>query len=93
MKLNNIENHEEMQENIKFSAIKKVDKKVNFVSFRQKRKLPMIFIIKIDATRKTGSSSKHNNIKPNNCKNKKCISYTVYIRKLKKENDKGLRGK
>lgn len=83
-----------MQENIKFSAIKKVDKKVNFVSFKQKKNPTlMIFIIKIDATGKTGSSSKHNNIKPNNYINKKCKNYTVYIRTPKKENDKWLRGK
>lgn len=82
-----------MQENIKFSAIKKVDKKVNFVSFKQKKKPTlMIFIIKIDATGKTSFSSKHN-IKPNNYINKKCKNYTVYIRTPKKENDKWLRGK
>lgn len=50
----------------------------------------MIFTIKIDATGKTSSSSKYNNVMSNNYNNKNYKSYIIKIRTLKKENDNGL---
>lgn len=85
MMLNNIENYEEKQ-NIKLQQ-KKGSKKVISCPIS---KNTMIFTIKIDATGKTSSNSKYNNVKPNNYNNKKCKSYIVKIRTLKKKNDNGL---